>query len=258
MPETEEGLRTATREEVWAELQDVARPDSRFGWDFSSFIPDYEGSEGCANCLLELGEERGYEHWFITPDNNLDPLREELIKRDVPFVMPTYGIKRGFVHLKSSNISEEMTQFVGTLDGMNRYANRIPLEEMESTLDPFDCMVTGASFVTGDGLRMGKGHGFFDLEWAMMREVGLADASTDVVADIHDVQLLEDREGQALAEDHDTIVDVIVTPGQTRLIEDSPLKPKGLNWSLLDKEEVFDMPPLQTLWERAGKPQFDH
>src|SRR4051812_50105155 len=54
-----------TRARVWAELRGVARPDSRFHWDFASFIPDFAGSEGCANRITALpawaglGERRG-------------------------------------------------------------------------------------------------------------------------------------------------------------------------------------------------------
>lgn len=250
----ETALREETRERVWSELREVARPDSRFAWDFSSFIADYEGSEDGANRLLQRAEDRGDASWFITPDNNLDPLRERLIERGESFVMPTYGIRRGFLRLDPTDVPTQQAAFAATLDGMNRFADRIELSEMESHLDPLDAMVTGASFVTGDGLRMGKGHGYFDLEWAMMREIGLADEDTDVVAMVHDVQVLEDVEGRDLAAAHDTIVDDIITPTRRIVIEDPPAKPEGLRWELLDRDEVAEMPPLETLWERAGRP----
>lgn len=255
MTDNGHGIRDETRERVWSDLREVARPDSRFGWDFSSFIADYEGSDQGATRLLTRGENQGYEHWFVTPDNNLDPLRERLVERGVPFVMPTYGIRRGFLRLEPDDVPEGQAAFAGTLDGMNRFASRIELETMERTLAPLDCMITGASFVTEDGLRMGKGHGFFDLEWAMMREVGLADETTDVVAVVHDAQVLDDITGQSLAADHDTIVDAIVTPTQTISIDEAPSKPAGIRWPLLDRDRVEGMPPLQTLWERAGRPE---
>lgn len=247
-------LRADTRERVWNELREVARPDSRFAWDFSSFIADYEGSDEGANRLLQLAEDRGYSTWFITPDNNLDPLRKRLIEAGTPFVMPTYGIRRGFLRLDPADVPSGQEAFAATLDGMNRYASEIPLQEMEASLEPFDCMVTGASFVTRDGLRMGKGHGYFDLEWAMMRAVGLADENTAVVAVVHDVQILEDVDGRDVAADHDTIVDAIVTPSQSILVDDPPPKPAGIRWPLLTRDAVEEMPPLETLWKRADRP----
>jgi len=74
---------------------------------------------------------------------------------------------------------------------------------------------------------MGKGHGFFDLEWAMMRKIGLADEETDVVAVVHDVQVVDDIAGQDLAAEHDTIVDAIITPTRTIDIESTPSKSEG-------------------------------
>lgn len=40
--------RARTRQAVWDKMAAVARPDSRFGYDLTSFIPDFAGSElGC-------------------------------------------------------------------------------------------------------------------------------------------------------------------------------------------------------------------
>ena len=39
-------------------------------------------------------------------------------------------------------------------------------------------MVTGASAVSLDGVRFGKGHGFFDLEWGMFTDMGIVDDDT--------------------------------------------------------------------------------
>ena len=33
------------RVKIWEELLKVARPDSKFSWQFSEFIADYEGSD---------------------------------------------------------------------------------------------------------------------------------------------------------------------------------------------------------------------
>jgi 5-formyltetrahydrofolate cyclo-ligase len=255
MTESESGVREETRERIWDDLRTVARPDSRFGWDFSSFIPDYEGSDACADRLLGQWGSDSDESWFVTPDNNLDPLRERLVDRSRPFTMPTYGIRRGFLRLEPGDVPEGQAPFASTLDGMNRFASVIELATMEATLPVVDCMVTGASLVTPDGLRMGKGHGFFDLEWAMLLEVGLVDEDTDVIAVVHDVQVLEDVAGQELAADHDTIVDAVVTPSRVIEIDGAPPKPSGIRWPLLDLETVQAMPPLETLWQRAGKPE---
>ena len=248
-------LRDEERERVWSELRDVATPDSRFAWDFAEFIADHEGSQEGARRLLDLAEKLGAESWLVTPDNNLDPLREELVRADVPFLMPSYGIRRGFLHLESAAVDNDDAAFASVLDGMNRFADPVSIEELEAEFPPLDVMVTGASFVTGGGLRMGKGHGYFDLEWAMLREIGMVTEETVVIAAVHDVQFLEERgRAEAMVAEHDTIVDYVVTPSTTFEVEDAPPKPEGIHWDLLTESEIREIPPLETLWERAGRP----
>ncbi len=50
----------------------------------------------------------------------------------------------------------------------------------------FDLMVTGASAVSVNGVRFGKGHGYFDLEWGMFTDIGVADERSPVIAVVHD------------------------------------------------------------------------
>lgn len=38
------------RVQIWEELLRVAKPDSKFSWQFSEFICDYEGSERARRC----------------------------------------------------------------------------------------------------------------------------------------------------------------------------------------------------------------
>lgn len=246
-----DGLRQEYRQKIWDELREVAHPDSRFAWDFSEFIADYEGSGSGAEHIRSLGKELGVESWFITPDNNLDPLRKSLIEDAIGFIMPSYGIRRGFLLLDPTLVPDGDETLASTLDGVNQYGAEIPITQLSEEYDQIDVLVTGASFVTTNGLRMGKGHGYFDLEWAMLREVNLVDDDTIVIAAAHDVQVIEanmvDRD--QLVEQHDTIVDYIVTPSGIREVEDTSPKPQGIFWELLDEEDINSIPPLAELNE---------
>ena len=62
------------------------------------------------------------------------------------------------------------------------------------------------------GLRIGKGEGFADLEWAMMSSMGAVNDNTVVVATCHDCQVLDLPE--SLFGPHDLTVDYILTPTQ--------------------------------------------
>lgn len=246
-----DGLRQEYRQKIWDALRDVARPDSRFAWDFSEFIADYEGSGRGAEHIRSLGNELGVESWFITPDNNLNPLRKSLIEDGLAFIMPSYGIRRGFLLLDPTLVPDGEETFASTLDGVNRYGEEIPITHLSDEYAQIDVLVTGASFVTTNGLRMGKGHGYFDLEWAMLREVNLVDEDTIVIAAAHDVQVIEaDMVDRAqLVEEHDTIVDYIITPSGIREVDDTSPKPQGIYWELLDDEDINSIPPLAELNE---------
>ena len=67
--------RNEARKKIWEELKKVAKPDSRFHWDFAEFIADYEGSDKGAQLIRDLEVYKKAQVIFITPDNNMEKLR---------------------------------------------------------------------------------------------------------------------------------------------------------------------------------------
>ena len=104
------------------------------------------------------------------------------------------------------------------------------------------------------GWRIGKGEGYADLEWAMMRCMEAVSADTMVVTTVHDCQVIDDMP-DALFQPHDLTVDIIVTP--TRVIQcEKQQKPEGIYWNQLTKQRLHDIPVLKKLRaieEKAGK-----
>ena len=97
-------------------------------------------------------------------------------------------------------------------------------------------MVTGASAVSLDGVRFGKGHGFFDLEWGMFTDMGIVDDDTPVAAVVHDCQVVEDKLHPS---ETDILVDFIATPTRTASRSSKRGKrPRGVKWDLLDPEQI--------------------
>ena len=92
------------------------------------------------------------------------------------------------------------------------------------------------SFICQIGLRIGKGEGFADLEWAMMTAMGAVNKDTVVITTVHDCQIVDIPE--KLIEEHDLTVDYVVT--QTEIIEckNSRPKPAGIFWSKLEPVKV--------------------
>lgn len=236
--------KASVRERVWSELRKVAVPDSRFHFDFGEFIADFEGGEEAVSRLLDHPYYRQANLVFITPDNCLDRLRLQALKDGKTVLMTTYSIKRGFWILDPKTISPDLHLYASTLDGMERIGRPVTLKDIEATIGQVDYMVTGTGAINHEGVRFGKGHGFFDAEWAMLYQIGRINKNTPCAAVVHDCQVLS----EVLKPDvYDTVVDVIFTP--TRTIEVSgPHKPTcGILWERLDQHMFDTIPPLQEL-----------
>lgn len=235
------------RERIWAELRRVARPDSRFHWDFSSFIADFEGSELATDRVCELAAYREAPWVFVTPDNSTELLRRAVMAHGKHLLVTTYGIRRGFLLLDPATVPAEERSYAATLDGLDRYAAPVRLADLEGR-PPLRLLVTGGSAVSRNGIRFGKGHGYFDLEWAMLSEVGLVDDRSEVVDMVHDCQVVDE---DLAGEDHDVAVDWIVTPTATRHVPQHR-GPGHVRWHLLPGTEHEHLPPIEELRERRG------
>lgn len=223
------------RERIWEELRKVARPDSRFHWDFSRFITDFEGSDRCAERLLANGaiEALGDQRIFVAPDNCLEDLRYKLLTAGRAFVMTTYGIVRGFQAIDPATVPSADLRYAATLDGFDRYATPVDLATLAEG-PRFGLCITGGSAVSRNGVRFGKGHGYFDFEFAVLTELGLADERTRVVDIVHDCQYVDD---DLPAKDHDVAVDTIVTPTRTLEVRGGPRPPARIHWNLIPGTE---------------------
>lgn len=236
------------RQRIWSKLHDVAKPDTRFHMNFGEVIPDFEGSEQATERITEMPEYKSCKYAFITPDNCLVDLRRRLIEAGIPFVMSTYGIYRGFLYIEPGMVPKGDELYAAWLDGMEHFARPISLAEIAQR-GRFDFMVTGASAVSLDGVRFGKGHGFFDLEWGMFTDLGIVDEQTPVVAIVHDVQVVEDKLHPSAT---DILVDHIATPSRLIDVARRAKRPHGVKWELLDPEQLKSTPPLIELQKMHG------
>jgi 5-formyltetrahydrofolate cyclo-ligase len=236
--------RNNSRQKVWKELRTVARPDSRFHFDFSEFITDFEGSDQATDRLIAMDIYRQANVVFITPDNCLELLRAQTIRDKKVMLMTSYGIRRGFIELLPGDVPPGLEEWAILLDVIERVGRHITLAEIQQRYPRLDLLVTGGSAVTRQGARFGKGHGFFDIEWATLYSMGVVDVSTPIVDVVHDCQLVDDELEIA---PFDTICDYIVTP--TRVLHvPSPQKPTGgIYWDRLAPGMMENISPLKEL-----------
>jgi 5-formyltetrahydrofolate cyclo-ligase len=166
--------------------------------------------------------------------------------------MTSYGIRRGFIELLPEDVPAGLEEWAVLLDVIERLGRHISLTEIQQRYPHIELLVTGGSAVTYQGARFGKGHGFFDIEWATLYSMGVVDNSTPIVDLVHDCQLVDE---QLEISDFDTICDYIVTP--TRVLHvPSPQKPiGGIYWDRLAPgmmESISTLKELKAL-EQEGK-----
>ena len=237
------------RLKVWKDLKNIALPDSRFHLNFNEYIPDFKESINAHNEIIKSEEYINSKLVFITPDNCLTTVREQAIKDGKDIIVSTYGIYRGFILISKKMVSNGNEIFASTLDGLEHFGKNISLKEIKN-LGKIDLMLTGASAVSKNGVRFGKGHGFFDLEWGMFADLKIVDESTPIIAVVHDVQVVGfDLEPS----DTDIIVDWIITNKEKLSTKRKKNRPSGIYWDLLEKGMLEATPPLQELKKILNK-----
>lgn len=233
----------AAREAALARLRPVARPDHRHHWDLAEFIADFDGNAAAAERVRALDAYRSARVVFATPDNGLRRLREQVLHDGKRLLVSTCGIGRGFLAVDGAALTREQAVLASTMEGVDELARGVTLAEAAREWQP-TLLVTGALAVTRDGLRLGKGRGYFDLEWAMLCTSGAVQPTATVVTLVHDVQVV--RESLPTAA-HDVISDWIVTPSATIATGRTGVRSGEIEWERLSAEKIAATPPLQEL-----------
>ncbi|ESZ93587.1 hypothetical protein SBOR_6016 [Sclerotinia borealis F-4128] len=244
--------KSQVRKKVWEELRHVAIPDSRFDHDYSSFICDFVGSNDAGRQLIGLPCYTSAETIFIAPDNCLQELRYQALKDKKTVICTTYGIKRGFFVLNPQEITERKWEIASFLDGMEIYGRYVTLTELRSEGLKIPLMVTGTGAINYKGLRFGKGHGFFDLEWGMLYSIGTVNKDTKTIALVHECQVLDE---EFKGEQWDTGCDFIITNERIITISGAAKPGYGIIWDRLEKGMMDDIESLRELKNIISPPE---
>ena len=238
--------REAIRRRVWNDLRRVARPDSRFHWDFNAFIPDFAGSDLCAAAVQALPEYRQAPTVCLTPDNALANLRARSLADGKTVIVPTYALSRGFWRIAADSVPAGQAAYAGTLDGLEQFGQPWAVAAVAPAARP-GLLVTGASVINTDGVRLSTEPSYFDLEWLILVALQVIAPDTPIVAVVHDCQVVD---WPCAPQPFSTIADTIVTPTRVLTIPPRYAKPDHIDWDWLDGEVIRAVPLLQTLYER--------
>jgi len=237
-------VKAQLRRRVWEELME--KGVAKFPLPVYGRIPNFIGAEVAAKRFSGLREYRDADVVFCNPDSPQRPVREMVLRDGKTLVMATPRLRRGLLVLRPDKVPRRALRAASTIRGAFRFGR--PVRPWEIRVD---LKVVGSVAVAEDGARLGKGHGYSDLEYAILVECGALGPDTPVVTTVHDLQVLP--AGSIPMTDHDVPVDVIVTPTRTIRTRTHYARPRGVDWSLVTDDMVRDMPILAELKDRKKK-----
>jgi 5-formyltetrahydrofolate cyclo-ligase len=232
--------KAALRSEVWDRLE--ARGVARFPGPRHR-ISNFVGAEAAAERLRGLELWRTARTVKANPDSPQWPVRQRALEdgKTVYMAVPRLAEDDPFFLLDPDHLADTPRRS-SSIKGASASARTVAVERLE----PVDLVVTGCVAVTEDGVRLGKGGGFADLEFALASEAGMIGDHTRVVTTVHELQVLP--AGAVPAADHDVRVDVIVTPDQViELPRDRPRAPGRIRWDELTPDKIAAIPLLARL-----------
>lgn len=227
--------KAAARGAVWDRLAEQRA--AAFPFPPHGRIPNFKGSAAAARRLFAIPAFREARRIKCNPDSAQRAAREEALKRGIVVYVPTPRLAGGFKKLDPAKIPPERFREAATIAKGARWAEDVPLAE----LPPMDAIVCGSVAVSRDGRRAGKGEGYADREFAILRELG--HPAAPVATTVHPLQIVD----RLPASPHDLPLKWIVTPQEIIEVAEPPPAPEGIDWTALRPSDFDEMPVLRDL-----------
>ncbi|MCD8488119.1 MAG: 5-formyltetrahydrofolate cyclo-ligase [Desertifilum sp.] len=237
------------RGEIWQRLKQegvaVGDPVDR--------IPNFVGAGEAAVKLASLDVWQQAKTVKCNPDSPQIPVRLRALQEGKRLYMavPRLTDARCFVELTAEGLQEkqiplEQAAIRGAIPaGIARYALSYGRLVSFAQMQPIDLAVVGCVAVAHNGGRTGKGAGFADLELAMLRMLGLVQATTPIVTTVHPLQIVADED--LPLQPHDWLLSWVVTAQEAIAISPTRPQPTGLDWDTIRPEQYQRIPILQQL-----------
>jgi len=225
------------REFIWKKLFCEGISKDPFGR-----IPPFIGQEKASRRLSELPCYREAKCIMVPPDEAQKDVRLSVLKDQKRLIMATPGLRDGFYLIDPVLVPSEKWPEAVSIRGVKQLGKRLKTDV--KSIGKIDLLITGAVVVNPKGARIGKGSGFFDLEYTILRHIGAVDKDVPVVAVVHDMQVVNEEIPMG---ENDVPVDYIVTPSRIIKTNRSYEKPSSILWEMVKKSHTLRMRPLKEI-----------
>ncbi len=224
------------RQSVWKLLQEqkVARFPGAEGR-----IPNFIGAEACAKQLAQTPYWKKAKVLKINPDSPQRAIRQRALAEGkvIYMAVPRLRSEKPFIELDPKKL--KCSPYVASsIKGAGQHGRPVTLEAVRK----IDLVVCGSVAVDRRGARVGKGGGYSDLEFALLREQKKIGADAPIVTSVHRLQIVDEEIPMT---EHDIPLSAIVTPEEIIETQSSFPRPRGIYWRMLPKEKVDDIPMLK-------------
>ena len=233
------------RSEGWARIR--AAGVARFP-GVEGRIPNFVGAEAAAERLAATEIWRTAQVLKCNPDSPQRPVRHRALKagKIVVLAVPKLASKAPFLLLDPAWLAPSELWAASSVKGATTLGQPVGLDD----LPPIELIVTGCVACTRGGARLGKGGGYSDLEYALLRQTGHVHAEVPVVTTVHGCQFLP--AGALPMDAHDVAYDLVVTPEESVQTTTAHPRPAGLHWDRLPAEKIDAIPVLAQHPDRPG------
>jgi 5-formyltetrahydrofolate cyclo-ligase len=231
------------RQKVWKTIE--REGVGRFPWA-PGRIPNFEGAEQAAQLLREMAVWRRALVVKINPDAPQLPVRRlALLEGKIVYMaVPQLRTEKCFIEIDPQRFGRRAA-LASSIAGACKYGRAVSPREMR----PIDLVVCGSVAVGRDGARLGKGGGYCDLEYGLLREEGKVRESTPILTTVHALQILGERIAML---PHDLPVDFLVTPNEVIATRPAHPRPRGIYWDLLRALRINAIPLLRKRLKRGA------
>ncbi len=231
-------IKEEIRQRIWRLIEE--RNIAAFPRPVFHRIPNFVEAERAAENLAKLNVFRTADVVKVNPDSPQKHVRYLALAMGKRVIMPTPRIRQGFILLDPHTIPSSRYAEAATIRGAYRYGKIVKPWDLPSV----DLIVVGSVAVNLQGARLGKGEGYAELEYAILRTVCKISDDTLVATTVHDIQIVNEP---IPVEEHDVRVDIIVTPTRIHYVLPRPAKPPGILWDRLPAHKLREIPILNEL-----------
>ncbi|GIJ36620.1 5-formyltetrahydrofolate cyclo-ligase [Micromonospora sediminimaris] len=226
----------AVRRRVWdlLEREGMAPPGVH------GHIPDFTGKDDAAARLADLDVWKKARVIKCNPDRAQLPVRVRALQEGKLLYMavPRLATPKPFYLLDPAVLTVPF-ETAATSKGAPEITPTVGPDEMR----PVDMIVCGSVAISRrNGVRVGKGAGYSDLEIALLTEAGLVTRDTAIATTVHQSQLLDEELPDA---DHDFSVDYAITPEEVVACAPDRARPSGIVRGNLRPDQLDNIPALR-------------